>query len=189
MATWSHFPRLLIDQTALAYTHAYTGAPISDHQAVYPVVVYVHGWGGFRNINQDQIEALVSHGYVVVSADHTYGALVTCFPDGRIAKYDPRALHGDDSEEDNDQMSQILVQTYAADAQFVLDQMAQLNAADPDRRFTGRLDVEHVGFFGHSTGGGAVVQVCAKDLRCQAVLGMDAWVEPVADDVIENGPT
>jgi predicted dienelactone hydrolase len=186
MAAWRHFPGILLDQTALAYTHTYAGAPISDHQAVYPVVVYVHGWGGFRNINQDQIEALASRGYVVVSADHTYGALVTRFPDGRVATYDPRALSGDEGKEDDQQASEILVQTYAADARFVLDQMAQLNAADPGGRFTGRLDIAHVGLFGHSTGGGAVVQVCAEDARCQAVLGMDAWVEPVADDIIEQ---
>jgi predicted dienelactone hydrolase len=187
MAMWSHFPRFLIDQTALAYTHAYAGAPISDHQAVYPVVVYVHGWGGFRNINQDQIEALVSHGYVVVSADHTYGALLTVFPDGRIAPNDPRALRGDGSAADEVRASTTLVQTYAADARFLLDQLVQLNAADPDGRFSGRLDVAHVGLFGHSAGGGAVVQVCAEDPRCQAVLGMDAWIERLADDVIARG--
>ena len=189
MAAWSHFPRFLIDQTALAYTHAYAGAPISDHQDVYPVVVYVHGWGGFRNINPDQIEALVSRSYVVVSADHTYGALLTVFPDGRRVPIDPRALQGDGSEGDNVRASTALVQTYAADARFVLDQIAQLNAAGPDGRFTGRLDVAHVGFFGHSTGGGAVVLVCAEDVRCQAVLGMDTWVERVADDVITRGLT
>ncbi|MBN2394459.1 MAG: dienelactone hydrolase family protein [Anaerolineae bacterium] len=189
MAAWSRFPRFLIDQTALAYTHAYAGAPISDHQTVYPVVVYVHGWGGFRNINPDQIEALVSNGYVVVSADHTYGALLTVFPDGRLAPNDRRALSGDGTESDGVRAATALVQTYAADAQFVLDQMAQLNAADPDRRFTGRLDVEHVGLFGHSTGGGAVVLVCAEDPRCQAVLGMDTWIERVADDVIARGLT
>jgi predicted dienelactone hydrolase len=189
MAAWRRFPRFLIDQTTLAYTRAYAGAPISDHEDVYPVIVYVHGWGGFRNINPDQIEALVSHGYVVVSADHTYGALLTVFPDGRVAPYDPRALSGDEGKEDDQQASEILVQTYAADARFVLDQLAQLNTTDPDGRFTGRLDVERVGFFGHSTGGGTVVQVCAEDPRCQAVLGMDAWVEPVADDIIEQSLT
>ncbi|MEJ5309239.1 MAG: hypothetical protein WHX52_05675 [Anaerolineae bacterium] len=189
MAAWSRFPPFLIDQTALAYTHAYAGAPISDHQDVYPVIVYVHGWGGFRNINPDQIEALVSHGYVVVSADHTYGALLTVFPDGRLAPNDRRALNGDGSEGDGVRAATALVKTYAADARFVLDQVAQLNAADPAGRFTGRLDVEHVGFFGHSTGGGAVVLVCAEDPRCQAVLGMDTWIERVADDVIARGLT
>ncbi len=189
MAAWRQFPGFLLDQTALAYTHTYAGAPISDHQAIYRVIVYVHGWGGFRNINQDQIEALVSRGYVVVSADHTYGALVTRFPDGRTAIYDPRALSGNDGKEDDVSASTALVQTYAADARFVLNQVTQLNAADPAGRFTGRLDVEHVGFFGHSTGGGAVVLVCAEDARCQAALGMDAWIERVADDVIASGLT
>jgi len=189
MAAWSRFPRSLIDQTALAYTHAYEGAPISDHQDVYPVIVYVHGWGGFRNINPDQIEALVSHGYVVVSADHTYGALLTVFPDGRLAPNDRRALQGDGSERDGVRAATALVQTYTADARFVLDQVAQLNAADPAGRFTGRLDVEHVGLFGHSTGGGAVVLLCVEDARCQAALGMDTWIERVADDVIARGLT
>ena len=189
MAAWSRFPRFLIDQTALAYTHAHAGAPISDHQDVYPVVVYIHGWGGFRNINPDQIEALVSHGYVVVSADHTYGALLTVFPDGRVAPNDRRALQGDGSEGDRVRAATALVKTYAADARFVLDQVTQLNAADPAGRFTGRLDVEHVGLFGHSTGGGAVVLVCAEDARCQAVLGMDTWIERVPDEVIARGLT
>lgn len=189
MAAWSRFPRYLIDQTALAYTHAHAGALISDHQNVYPVIVYVHGWGGFRNINPDQIEALVSHGYVVVSADHTYGALLTVFPDGRLAPNDRRALSGDGSDGDGVRAATALVQTYAADARFVLDQVAQLNAADPVSRFTGRLDVEHVGLFGHSTGGGAVVLLCAEDARCQAALGMDTWIERVADDVIGRGLT
>ncbi len=187
MAAWRQFPGFLLDQTALAYTHTYADAPISDHQNVYRVIMYVHGWGGFRNINQDQIEALVSRGYVVVSADHTYGALVTRFPDGRTATYDPRALSGNESKEDDVSASTLLVQTYAADARFVLDQVARLNAADPDGRFTGRLDAEHVGMFGHSTGGGAVIQVCAEDARCQAVLGMDAWIERVADDITTEG--
>lgn len=189
MAAWSRFPRFLIDQTALAYTHAYASAPISDYQNVYPVIVYVHGWGGFRNINPDQIEALASHGYVVVSADHTYGALLTIFPDGRLAPNDRRALQGDGSAGDGLRAATALVRTYAADTRFVLNQMAQLNNADPAGRFTGRLDVEHVGLFGHSTGGGAVVLVCAEDPRCQAVLGMDTWIERVADDVIAQGLT
>lgn len=192
MAEWSGFPRFLIDQTALARTHAYEDAPIATTEAVYPVVIYVHGWGGFRNINQDQIEVLVSHGYVVVSADHTFGALITLFPDGRIALNDIRALRGDASEEDDDQAAKALeanalMKVFAADAQFVLDQITGLNGDDPAGRFTGRLDVEHVGFFGHSTGGGGIVYACAVDARCTAVFGQDAWVEPIVEEAIAEG--
>jgi len=44
-----------------------------------------------------------------------------------------------------------------------------------------------VGVFGHSTGGGAAVEVCASDPRCKAGLAMDAWMVPYAPDVAQNG--
>ena len=186
MTEWGHMPRFLLDQAALTRTHAYANTPLADADAPYPVVLYVHGWGSFRNINQDQIETLASHGYVVVSADHTYGALVTLFPDGRVAPNDGSALGNDSSDEGFYRAANALLHTYAADVQFVLDRLAQLNAYDPDERFTGRLDLNRVGLFGHSTGGGAVIQVCATDPRCKAALGQDAWVIPVDEAVVEH---
>ena len=33
------------------------------------------------------------------------------------------------------------------------------------------------------------MQVCADDNRCKAVLGMDTWVEPVDDRVVQHGLT
>ena len=44
-------------------------------------------------------------------------------------------------------------------------------------------------WFGHSTGGGAAIRVCLEDPRCDAVLGMDAWVEPFPDRVIKTSAT
>jgi hypothetical protein len=41
--------------------------------------------------------------------------------------------------------------------------------------------------FGHSTGGGAVVSVCAVDDRCDAAVGLDPWVEPVPDGILAEG--
>ena len=100
-----------------------------------------------------------------------------------------RALRGQDGEEDDDQAANALMKVFAADARFALDQVAKLNANDPEGRFTGRLDVENVGFFGHSTGGGGIVYACAVDERCTAVFGQDAWVEPVIDEVLAEGFT
>jgi predicted dienelactone hydrolase len=187
MARFDHLPAFLLDQVKLTRSHAFLDAVFVNDTSPYPVILYIHGWGGFRNINQDQIEALVSNGYVVVSADHTYGALITLFPDGESALIDPQALNGDGTELGKDTASSLLVHTFADDASFMLDQVAQLNQNDPDARFTGRLDIARVGVFGHSTGGGAAMQVCADDSRCAAVLGMDTWVEPVDDRVIQNG--
>ena len=176
IAVYGRMPAFLLDQLALMRTHAYPEAPLAAADAPYPVVLSVHGWNGFRNINQDQLEALASRGYIVISADHTYGAMRTVFPDGRVAANNPQALRGQRGSAEFAATSQALVETYTADVRFLLDQLPQLNAVAP---FADALDLERIGLFGHSTGGGAVVAVCLSDARCKAVLGMDAWIEPV----------
>lgn len=187
MGQRNRLPAFLLEQVRLIRTHTYADAPFIGGTDPYPVIIYIHGWAGFRNINQDQSQALASNGYVVVSADHAYGALISLFPDGRIAYNDPEALNGDGSAQGKDIASTLLVHTFADDVRFMLDQIELLNKEDPDKRFTGRLDLARVGIFGHSTGGGAAMQVCAEDKRCQAVLGMDTWIEPVDENVINDG--
>ena len=178
------YPIFLLDQLGLTRSHAYDDVPLASAEQRYPIIVYLHGWSGYRNVNPDQLEALASHGYVVVSADHAYGALLTVFPDGRIAHVNPAAMDGDGTKEGRSRAAETLVGVWADDVSFVLDQVEALNANDPDGRFTGRLDFERLGLFGHSTGGGAAVRFCAADERCQAILGMDAWLEPVPDELI-----
>jgi acetyl esterase/lipase len=187
MAGRDNLPAFLLDQVILTSTHTYADAEILRHPNQYPVIIYIHGWAGFRNINQDQIESLVSNGYVVISANHTYGALITLFPNGDVAYNDPRALNGDGTTIGKDTASNQLVRTFADDVSFILEKVEQLNINDPDNRFTGQLDLDSIGVFGHSTGGGAAVQFCATDSRCKAVLGMDTWVEPVDDRIIQEG--
>ncbi|HSK65763.1 MAG TPA: hypothetical protein VK888_02465, partial [Anaerolineales bacterium] len=53
--------------------------------------------------------------------------------------------------------------------------------------FLGTLDLSRVGVYGHSTGGGAAIQFCATDPRCQALLGQDPFMRPVSTEVLENG--
>ena len=56
---------------------------------------------------------------------------------------------------------------------FVLDRLAQRNAADASGKFTGHLDMNRVGVFGHSFGGAAAAQFCQEDSRCKAVIDID----------------
>jgi len=183
------FPSFVLDHLSLAKTHSYADAPLSGVEQRYPVIVYSHGWTGFRTVNVDQSEALASHGYVVVSVDHTYGSIMTVFPDGRAVGVDNDALP---DEEDvgvkaYQTAAQTLVEVYAADLAFVLDSLKIIN--EDDERFADRLDLERVGLFGHSTGGGAVVELCHSDERCTAGAGLDPWVEPVPLNVISDGLT
>lgn len=56
---------------------------------------------------------------------------------------------------------------------FALDRVAQLNTLDPKGQFTGRLDMQAVGAFGHSLGGAEALQFCHDDPRCKAAIDVD----------------
>jgi predicted dienelactone hydrolase len=186
IAEYLGLPSFVLDHTSLIRTNSYPGAPVAETEARYPVVIYSHGWNGFRTINTNQMEALASHGYIAVGIDHTYGAMVTVFSDGRVALNNPAALPADAPADEYQRASETLEATFAADVRFVLDQLELLNAGKPDAHFAGRLDLGRVGLFGHSTGGGAIVLACSRDPRCKAGLGMDAWLVPVPRTVIPN---
>jgi predicted dienelactone hydrolase len=177
-------PGFFLDHLSLTSTSAIPDAPFASGDERFPVVLYSHGWGGFGRISPDQPEMLASHGYVVVAPDHTYGALAAEFPDG-IVRIDEDALpeEEDVGEAVFDIAAADLVATYAADLRFVLDVLGDtfgLGMGD-------RIDLERVGIFGHSTGGGAAVEACFTDERCDAVLGFDPWVEPVDPYAISSG--
>jgi predicted dienelactone hydrolase len=187
LATSFGFPGFALDHVALMETHSYPGAPVAPG-GPWPVVVYSHGWTGFRSAGLPQLEALASEGFVVAAVDHTYGSVATAFPGGEVVRYDPEALPvwGSVPEEQYDEAAGQLVATFSADLRFVLDELERLNR-EPGWPLSGLLDTDHVGLFGHSTGGGAVVAVCASDERCTAGLGFDPWVEPVDPSLLAAG--
>ena len=47
--------------------------------------------------------------------------------------------------------------------------------------------MDDVGVLGHSTGGGGVIQLAISDHRVKSVFGMDAWVEPIDQEVLKKG--
>ena len=55
-------------------------------------VHFSHGWNGFAAQNSAQMVELASHGYVVAALQHTYGAMVTVFPDAGYKYLSDRAL-------------------------------------------------------------------------------------------------
>jgi predicted dienelactone hydrolase len=77
-----------------------------------------------------------------------------------------------------------MFEAWVADMRFVVDRLDRLNAFDPTGRFTGRLDLSHVGAFGHSWGGSQAMQFCHDDPRCGAAIDIDGL--PFGD-VIQTG--
>ena len=176
-------PSFLLNHINLVDLDTKKDVPLLAGDAPYPVLVFSHGLRGFRAQNTALVRELVSQGFVVVTIDHTYGNLITVFPDGRIALHNPMVLSGSG---DPPRTSNLLVNVWAEDIGFVLDNL-QAWQAEGGNDFQGRLDLSNVGVFGHSTGGGAAVQFCGRDTRCKALVGLDAWVVPVSEDVVAKG--
>lgn len=173
------FPGFLLSHTRYTDAYAHPGAePVSG---TVPVVIYSHGWRGFRNVAVNQLESLASHGFFVVAVDHTYGSVAVQFPDGAVAELDESALPDQEEvgEEAYDEATELLVETYSGDIITVLDRLAE-GSQGTFGELAEMADMRLVGIYGHSTGGGAAVRTCLVDDRCTAVLGLDAWVEPIS---------
>jgi predicted dienelactone hydrolase len=179
-------PSFFLDHLALSISPAYLDVPLAETSKPYPVILFSHGWNGFNAQNTGQAVELASHGYVVIATQHTYGAVITVFPDGTIAPNNPKALPENADDPNYEVVARKLVNQWAGDLAFVLGQFQGFDK-DTGSIFYQKLDMERVGVYGHSTGGGAAVQFCGVDPRCKAVLGMDPFMRPVSAEVIENG--
>ena len=158
--------------------------PIEDG-SIFPVLIFSHGWEGFKEQNIYQVEELASHGYVVIGISHTYGSVLTVFPDGRQVPTNQQALPYGVSDEAYDRASNTLVQQWAGDIALTLDELESMDQESGVWFLSGKIDLDQVGLFGHSTGGGAAVEFCLVDERCQAILGMDVWAEPAEPEILE----
>ena len=185
LATNMGLPSFVLSQINDIKSNSYLIPPISDQEETYPVVVISHGWGGFMHLHTDLAEELASQGYVVISIDHTYGSVATKFGDETV--FQNLDALPDRSEDGFLDKANQLVYTYAGDITKTLDYLEEENKETSSAFFKGRLDLDHIGLIGHSTGGGAAVAVALNDDRITAVLGLDAWVEPILNEDIING--
>jgi hypothetical protein len=122
----------------------------------------------------------------VIATQHTYGAMVTIFPDGETALNNPDALPESMPEPGYTDVARTLVDQWSGDISFALNFLSAQNT-DTSSPFHSALDLTRIGVFGHSTGGGAVVQFCGTDARCTAGLAQDPFMTPVSQEVQERG--
>ncbi len=163
-------PSVLFSHLKYVKSNSWLNTKISAKQQKYPLLIFSHGFGNFRNINTFEVEELASQGYIVVGIDHTYDAAATVFSDGRVALYnsDNKKMISEDFEK-MDSHNKIWVE----DVQFVLDKIEEINKKDPLNYFTGRIDLDKIGIFGHSYGGATAGQIIMQDSRIKAGINMD----------------
>ncbi len=187
MSKYMNLPFFTLSQTALVESNSYENAPISNQLDQYPVVVISHGWSGFRAVHADVAEQLASEGYIVIGIDHTYGSIATVFNDGEVAYLNADALPDSSITPNFLEYANTLVTTYAGDVTLTIDELEKMNDGEIESDFLGELDLSEIGLLGHSTGGGGIVTVALEDNRIKALIGMDAWVEPIDQQEIEKG--
>ena len=187
ISAYLHFPHFFLDHLALARSNAYPNLAAERSGGPYPVLIFAHGWNGFRQQSTFLMQELASHGYIVAAVEFPYGGRLTVFPDGTLAPNNPAALPSGLPEAEYEAAARILVDQWARDIGYTLDNLTQINQADSEGQLTGLLDLQKVGVFGHSTGGGATIQFCSTDARCTAGLTLDAFMRPVGLKALDQG--
>ncbi|MGE7439370.1 alpha/beta hydrolase family protein [Kitasatospora sp. NPDC001175] len=152
-------------------TAGHEGAPVHRTGRPLPVVLYSHGAGSHRADHTIVVQELASHGFAVVTVDHTHDG-ITEFPDGTVVTRDGVAPG-------------LYPRDYAADLLFLLERVVDLaNGRNPDvdgralpAGLLGGLDARNIGVSGWSKGGTAAALAMVADQRIRAGLTLDGRME------------
>lgn len=144
--------------------HSLASPRVQASESGYPVVIFSHGNGMNGAFYASILEEIASHGYIVFSIDHTYNALLTILPDGRVVSSAETPAAGDQSDDD--------LAVRVADVGFVLDQLEHINSQHD--LLQGLLDLSRIGLFGHSYGGATIAEACrVESTRCKSAIVLD----------------
>lgn len=146
-------PLPIIDK--LFADEAVRNAPVHDGR--FPLVVFSHGNGGTRHQNTFWCNYLASHGYIVISADHTGNARTTII-NGKVIPFQPTERM--QSAKDR-----------PLDVSFLLDKMIEWDKG-ADKRFAGKIDTSHACISGMSFGSFTSHWASDADPRFKAVIAM-----------------
>jgi predicted dienelactone hydrolase len=167
-----------IDRLMKTRSHAFTGVKVFGGRNRYPVIIFSHGLGRVSAHYSTFLENLASHAYIVVGVDSPFFSSALKMPDGRIIQNKSQRYQRRGAREEE-------AVTQAQDLVFVLNELERIDKTDPHIGFAGRLDLRHVGVFGHSRGGFTAPHACLLDSRFRACLNLDGY--PLTPAVMEKG--
>jgi len=181
MAANYGLPEFTLQHLKYVSSHAYSGAEVSSAQTSYPLILANPGFGSSRFLHTSQAENLASHGYIVAVIDHTYNTFATEFPDGRITTSTTNDLFSPNDDyrtgrESRDKLGKVLTD----DVAFVLDQFELIQSGQIPSPLKGRIDLGHVGVFGHSIDG-ATAYDASYDPRIAVGIDLDGGLYRLRD--------
>ncbi len=143
--------------------------PVSDATG-HPLLVYSHGYGGINTASVALTETLASHGFIVVSPEHT-----------------------GNSQNSQDDSFDEAASRRVPDVSFLIDTMFE-RGRDPGDPFYQRIDEARVGAVGHSFGGMTALGMAAgwagaeADPRVKAIVPMSAVIRAELQSDERSGP-
>lgn len=150
-----------------------------------PLVVFSHGGLSLKTSNNSLYKELASHGYVVVSIDHTYHALSTKIAKKRIyidSTY-MKEMNTENSHKDIDNSYACYkkwMELRTDDINFVINSLISGNKKDSNL-FYSLIDIQNIGLAGHSLGGSAVLGIARQRSDINAVIALES---PYMCDII-----
>ncbi len=178
-------PDFMFDYLDKVETNVYREISITEES--FPVLVFSHGYNSKANGYYALLSEIVSHGYIVFAINHTYESTGSTFPDGEYRYFDydyankiqtdtwhqmEPVIEAFDSELSFEERHPIvrkglanyfvrdMVERWAEDIIDVVDEMGEWNKSG---FFKGKMDLENIGVFGHSRGGGAAGEALLRD--------------------------
>jgi dienelactone hydrolase len=142
----------------------------------FPVLVFNHAWGDFRNRCTYSFQDLASHGFIVVSISHTYNSGVVALADGRVVHHNQFDVGFDCPDhiplEDRLALADEELRIQTDDCRFVLDSLEEFDRT-PGHLLEKHIDTGKVGTYGYSFGGAVSVEFAKEDPRVGAALQLD----------------
>ncbi|KAL2880602.1 hypothetical protein SGCOL_003975 [Colletotrichum sp. CLE4] len=131
----------------------------------FPLVLFSPGWGNPRLLYGAMAREVASHGFAVVTIDHSYDPSFVEFPDGTVYQ----AVNLDT---DNTTQLETLTQVRADDVSFVLSHL-QKNPING-------VNLKRTIMFGHSLGGATAAAAMLQDSRILGGINLDGkLLDPV----------
>ena len=143
-----------------------------------PLIVFSHGGISTKTSNLSLYKELASHGYVVVSIDHTYQAISTRM-EGKKIYIDPEYMKELNTENSNLDINnsyecfQKWMKLRTEDIDFVIDTCIQESERASDS-FYSLIDPEKIGVAGHSLGGAAALGIARRRNDIKAVIALES---------------
>jgi len=157
------------DFLASVVSHAQEGIPLASSPKRFPVILLAPGSLSFPSEYSSFAEDLASHGFVVVGDVATGNVAAVSFPAGNVT----RTYRGRD-----------IFAEWAGDLIYEMNQLEVWNKTE-GHLFFGRLDLDHIGAFGHSAGGMIVSRIPHLDKRVKAIVLNDpGYVRPEDSEAI-----